>query len=259
LLGVPARVAAGFVPGHYRQGIWTVTDHEAHTWVEVWFRGYGWLPFDPTPGRGRLSGTYSSTSLGFNARAAAALLAGVVKGGEVFGVENGSGIIGHDDQRRTPRSAADLPVRGLEPAPLVKKRSPSLFLFLLVLAAGVVAVIVLVKYGRRRLRYLTRDPRRIAAACARELAEFLDDQRVPASRAATLRELAFAISDRLGVDASDFTRSATLARYGPFDEAGAAATTARTELRTLKRKLRRHLFVLDRARGVVSLRSLGLG
>src|SRR6266508_3975018 len=63
LLGIPARVAAGFVPGHYRDGVWRVTDHDAHTWVEVWFRGYGWLPFDPTPGRGRLSGTYSSTSL----------------------------------------------------------------------------------------------------------------------------------------------------------------------------------------------------
>jgi hypothetical protein len=32
---------------------------------------------------------------------------------------------------------------------------------------------------------------------------------------------------------------------------------ARRELRELKRRLRRELFVLDRARGVVSLRSLG--
>ena len=35
---------------------WTVTDHNAHAWVEVWFHGWGWLPFDPTPGRGQLSG-----------------------------------------------------------------------------------------------------------------------------------------------------------------------------------------------------------
>jgi hypothetical protein len=50
-----------------------------------------------------------------------------------------------------------------------------------------------------------------------------------------------------------------VARYGPANEAGAAARRARVELRELKRKLRRGLFVLDRARGLVSVRSLGLG
>ncbi len=49
-LGIPARVAAGFASGTYSKDHWTVTDHDAHAWVEVWFAGYGWLPFDPTPG-----------------------------------------------------------------------------------------------------------------------------------------------------------------------------------------------------------------
>ena len=53
-LGIPARVAAGFTSGSYDEeaGTWSVNDRDAHTWVEVWFTGYGWLPFDPTPGRG---------------------------------------------------------------------------------------------------------------------------------------------------------------------------------------------------------------
>ena len=38
-----------------------------------------------------------------------------------------------------------------------------------------------------------------------------------------------------------------------------AGKRARIELREVKRRLRRGLFVLDRARGVVSVRSLGLG
>ena len=258
LLGIPARVAAGFVPGHYHDGTWTVTDHDAHTWVEVWFRGYGWLAFDPTPGRGRLSGSYSSTSLGFNPSAAAKLLAAVVHGGEVFGGGT-PGVIGHDDERRTPRSAADVPVRGLNAPPAPQHHAPSLLLFLVLLAAGVAAAIVLLKEVRRKLRYLTRDPRRVASACTQELAEFLYDQRLPASRAATLHELSATIRENFSVDADEFAREATVARYGPLTDAAGAAGRARLELRNLKRKLRRGLFVLDRARGLVSVRSLGLG
>jgi len=252
-------VAAGFVPGHYHDGTWTVTDHDAHTWVEVWFRDYGWLAFDPTPGRGRLSGSYSSTSVGFDPSAAARLFATIVSGGEVFGGGNGLGIDAHDPQRRTPRSAADVPVRGLHAPPPQERHTPSLLLFLLLLAAGVAAVIVFLKQARRRMRYLTQDPRKIASACARELAEFLHDQRVPASQSATLHELGETIAERFAVDAGAFTRAAAAARYGPVGGSVDAAHHARAELRELKRKLRRGLFVLDRARGLVSVRSLGLG
>ena len=52
-LGIPACVAAGFTSGLFDEdeGRRTVADTNAHTWVEVWFDGYGWLPSDPTPGR----------------------------------------------------------------------------------------------------------------------------------------------------------------------------------------------------------------
>jgi hypothetical protein len=260
LLGIPARVAAGFVPGRYHDDFWQVTDHDAHTWVEVWFRGFGWLPFDPTPGRGHLSGTYSSTSLGFNAEGAAKLLAGLVKGGEVFGSGAGSGIIGHDPRRRNPRSAGDLPLGiGSPVTPEPKKATPSLLFFLFLVAAGLATAIVVLKVGRRKARYLTRDPRRISAACARELAEFLQDQRIPSAQAATFRELGGTVADRLGVDASGFAQAATTARYGPPAGARQAAGSARTELRELKRRLRQSLARSDRVRGLLSVRSLGLG
>lgn len=51
MVGVPARVAVGFAPGTPTadgRG-YEVTDLEAHSWVEVYFNGIGWLPFDPTP------------------------------------------------------------------------------------------------------------------------------------------------------------------------------------------------------------------
>jgi hypothetical protein len=49
--GVPARVATGFSPGGFRrrQGEWVVRDRDAHSWVEGWFDGLGWVTFDPTP------------------------------------------------------------------------------------------------------------------------------------------------------------------------------------------------------------------
>ena len=51
LQGIPARVAAGFSPGSYNRdsGEYRVRDLDAHSWVEVWFNGIGWVPFDPTP------------------------------------------------------------------------------------------------------------------------------------------------------------------------------------------------------------------
>ncbi len=49
--GVPARVATGFSPGSYARGTdeYVVRDYDAHSWVEVWFTGLGWVPFDPSP------------------------------------------------------------------------------------------------------------------------------------------------------------------------------------------------------------------
>jgi protein-glutamine gamma-glutamyltransferase len=51
-LGIPARVATGYVPGAYNPftGLHEVKASDAHAWVEVYFPGYGWSSFDPTPG-----------------------------------------------------------------------------------------------------------------------------------------------------------------------------------------------------------------
>jgi len=50
VLGVPARMAVGFLPGE-RTGpdrAFLVRSSDTHAWVEVWFPGAGWQRFDPT-------------------------------------------------------------------------------------------------------------------------------------------------------------------------------------------------------------------
>jgi transglutaminase-like putative cysteine protease len=52
-LGIPSRVAVGFTPGVLNdEGWYSVIGKNAHAWPELWFDGVGWVPFEPTPGRG---------------------------------------------------------------------------------------------------------------------------------------------------------------------------------------------------------------
>ncbi len=50
-IGVEARNVNGFLGGQWNDfgNYLVVTQNEAHSWVEVWFPGYGWVEFDPTP------------------------------------------------------------------------------------------------------------------------------------------------------------------------------------------------------------------
>ena len=49
--GIPSRVVAGFQSGEWNElgGFYTVRQRDAHAWVEAYFSGIGWIPFDPSP------------------------------------------------------------------------------------------------------------------------------------------------------------------------------------------------------------------
>ena len=52
-VGLPARVAVGFTPGDLGpDGRYHVHGRHAHAWPELYLRTAGWVPFEPTPGRG---------------------------------------------------------------------------------------------------------------------------------------------------------------------------------------------------------------
>ncbi len=50
IVGIPARVAVGYLPGEQQEdGRWVVRANEAHAWAELYFEGTGWVAFEPTP------------------------------------------------------------------------------------------------------------------------------------------------------------------------------------------------------------------
>jgi len=50
-LRIPSRVVNGFQTGEYNDltSQYVVRASNAHSWVEAYFPGYGWVAFDPTP------------------------------------------------------------------------------------------------------------------------------------------------------------------------------------------------------------------
>lgn len=49
-LGIPARIASGYAEGTWDEEAraYQVRELDAHTWVEIYFPGYGWIEFEPT-------------------------------------------------------------------------------------------------------------------------------------------------------------------------------------------------------------------
>jgi transglutaminase-like putative cysteine protease len=68
-LGVPTRLVNGYGPGHFdtSQQRYVVQESDAHTWPEVYFPSYGWVPFEPTR-----DGTYLPIPRGNSAAAVGA-------------------------------------------------------------------------------------------------------------------------------------------------------------------------------------------
>jgi transglutaminase-like putative cysteine protease len=65
-LGIPSREVNGFLPGEFNDlaGDYIVRASDAHSWVEAYFPGSGWVTFDPTPpGAGDATGFFSRLGL----------------------------------------------------------------------------------------------------------------------------------------------------------------------------------------------------
>src|SRR5258708_20584874 len=67
-LNIPTRLVNGFGPGAFDSATdsFVVKGEDAHTWVESYFPGYGWIPFEPTPD---ISGGYEPITRGSQGQA----------------------------------------------------------------------------------------------------------------------------------------------------------------------------------------------
>ncbi|TMK79087.1 MAG: DUF4129 domain-containing protein [Actinobacteria bacterium] len=231
-LHIPARVAVGFTGGKLTDGVWHVDSGDAHAWVEVPFPTYGWLAFDPTPGRNNALATYDTTPA----------LAGGTGGNQTntpASCEDQIGIRGPESRSvglcapKEPNNGGGEPTsapgaRGrLEGSrggangggTSVRKRLP--------IAAGVIGLLLLIafaipvaKIARRRLaRRRATDPRALVLVAYRTMARQAADIGLGREPAETLWEYRTRLKERIASLDGDLDRLTRLAGHAAYADA----------------------------------------
>ncbi len=268
-LGIPARVAVGFTPGAHdaATGTFTVSNHDAHAWPELWFAGLGWTHlFDPTPTSDLPGGSALPDEIPPLAPPAATepgtapptttpatVPAATSPGGSTppaTAAPQGSGV----------RIAADEPPTdggggGGAVWPFVAGA------LLVALVVGPLLAILVYKRRRRARRRHDPDPRLAIFGAWHEALDALTDHRVPRSPADTPIELAgrapAIAGDRTGPPLQSLADVYSAARYGDGLPADELADAAWNEVDELQRALSSTRGLWARVRARLSLKTLG--
>ena len=223
--GIPARVAAGFSPGSYNKDTkeYRVRDLDAHSWVEVWFTGIGWVPFDPTPAAAPAQSQSSAS-----ATSAAAADAGEVRVG-------GAGV--------APERVAG----GAASATGEDGGANTLLVAVLLLLAGVVAGSVVV-VSRRVSRVRALGPSDRADVQLRELRRALIRLGWDLPATTTLLGLERRLGRFAGPHSAAYAEALRCSRYDPREPPGPSLSERRAVRRELTRGNLR-----DRLRGLLAI------
>lgn len=243
MAGIPARISLGYLPGDRIIGAdtrlsYTVGTDDLHAWPELYFSGVGWVPFEPTPGRGIVPAYARAESSGAD------------------GANTGDfGASERDQQEQAPvapeastSSSGGGASQLLPPEALV---GVALVVLLVVVTPGFVRVV------RRRSRLRALHSGRAGPLTAwRELSDTAQDHGIPVSEVDTPRAFAAVLARRVAkttresdalaelLDAVEHVRFANPER--PTAGPGAHGLAASTELLTAA--IRRNSAPADRVR-----------
>ncbi len=254
-LGYPARVAIGFLPGaRDTSGVYHVSTEDAHAWVEMFFPDYGWLAFEPTPGRS------NPVALPY-VRGSADDLGGIDTGAFPEFAEPGAPIGGLDARLRAleRRSDWERTVAGLDPHP--EKPSPLWRRVAPVVAGGALALLGLIPLskGWRRRRAVRRasSPRGRALAAYRVFEWRAADIGLGRRTGETLWEYAARLRSDVTFSDGHLERLVAVAGRALYSVDGVTSADARAALaagRLVAADVRRHVGTLRTAAGAFRLR-----
>ncbi len=211
LAHVPSRVVLGYAhPVPDGSGSFTVTTFDAHAWVEAYFAGIGWVPFDPTPLAGISGGAANDLQWAPHQTSGSST-------DEPVRPHN-SATAPHDRQSAAPlrRHATH------KAAPGISLQVPLTALAVIVLLVAILAVPAAVRWRRRRSR-LARVRRGDTEALWAELADTTVDLGYVWSPARTPRQVARWLgssSDAASEPLRTVTAAVERARYSPDRSGG---------------------------------------
>jgi transglutaminase-like putative cysteine protease len=222
--GIPARVATGFAAGAYDATThrYVVRDYDAHSWVEVYFAGIGWVAFDPTPAL--------APAVARSTPASASTTSPATPSSRT----KSSAALNHlkaSDRARAGR-AAHVRASGGAPVPIA----------LAAVASALLAALALLAL-RRRTATLGPD------AALGELRAALERLGYSCPPRTTLRELERRLSVAVGPAAARYARTLRNHRFA----AGDRRTPATADRRALRRELAAGRGLLGRARAYIAL------
>lgn len=191
-LDMPVRIVVGYLPGTSTEQtrgddrVYSVTSDKLHSWPEVYFRGIGWVPFEPTATLGTPTDFVSEAGAGGDGPDAP------TASPTPTSAPSASSTGGPDRSAEDPGASGGGALPRLDPTPVV------------LVTAGILLALLLPGLGRalRRMLRISRARRGDAIAAWREVADTMVDLRLPLHASETARTRAQALVATRGADAS---------------------------------------------------------